>query len=219
VTHQSQLVDSDRTRMDSEDTRRFIYTRTGASHRDFIEFWAPRYHDAHERLYTNNIRGPRTDSTLRDLFYWKEGPQFFNDKWPSMNANFISKRQQASGLPQDISGEDFLMAFPDGGRIYRIFWLHCWHPDRFPIYDQHVHRAMTCIQDGESEELERYSDAKVIESYLTRYIAFHQQYASIKLSFDPTLDGIPTRKADRALFTFGKSLPKSGMPKLRAAGP
>jgi hypothetical protein len=204
--------------METEDSRRFIYVPRGAAHREFIEFWAPRYHDAHEKLYTSNICGPHTDAALRDLFYWKEGPQFFDDKWPSMNSNFVSKRQQASAFPHDVSAEDFLAVFPDGGRIYRIFWLHCWYPDRFPIYDQHVHRAMTYIQDGKPQELEKYTDAKVIESYLTRYIPFHEQYAKIELPFDPTLDGIPTRKADRALFTFGKSLPKSSMPPVGRAG-
>jgi hypothetical protein len=201
--------------MESEDTRRFVYTRAPSSYQEFIEFWAPRYHDAKEHLYTKNIRGPHTDESLRELFLWKEGPQYFKGKWQSMYDNFVSRRAQAAALATDISAKDFLNMFPTGGRIYRIFWLHCWYPDRFPIYDQHVHRAMTFIQDGKPEELEEYTDAKVVESYLTRYIPFHEPYAKVVLPFNSNKDGIPSRKADRALFTFGKSLRTSSMPPLR----
>jgi hypothetical protein len=201
--------------MASQDDRRFVYTRTPASHQEFIEFWAMRYYDANEHLYTQNIRGPHTDNSLRDLFYWKEGPQYFEGKWQGMYDNFVSKRAQAAGLPPDISAKDFLNLFPVGGRIYRIFWLHCWYPNRFPIYDQHVHRAMTFIQEGRAEELEKYSDAKAIDSYVSRYIPFHEPYAMCNLPFDPNKDGIPSRNADRALFTFGKSLRTSSMPPLR----
>jgi hypothetical protein len=94
-------------RLGLSNSRRFIYVPRPASHREFIEFWAPRYYDAREELSTDNIRESHTDDTLRELFFWKEGPQYFNDKLPSINANFASKRQ-ASGLPQDISGANFL---------------------------------------------------------------------------------------------------------------
>jgi hypothetical protein len=202
--------------MDTEDSRRFIYVPQGVPLKEFIEFWAPRYHDAHENLYTSNIRRPHTNETLRDLFYWKEGPQFFKKKWPAINDNFVSRREQAEDLPSTISAQDFLATFPRGGRIYRIFWLHCWFPNRFPIYDQHVHRAMSYIQDGEAEELENYGDDEAVKSYIDRYIPFHQPYAAIRLPFDPRLDGIPSRKADRALFVFGRSLLTSGMPPLKS---
>ena len=32
-----------------------------------------------------------------------------------------------------------------GGAIWRIFWLHVQHTQHFPIYDQHVHRAMAFL--------------------------------------------------------------------------
>lgn len=203
--------------MDTEDDRRFIYVPQGVSHKEFIEFWAPRYYDAHESLYTTSILGPHTDQTLRDLFYWKEGAQFFKKKWPAMLENFVSRRTEAQALPPTISAEDFLANFSKGGRIYRIFWLHCWFPNRFPIYDQHVHRAMTYIQTGEGEELTELRDEEAIKSYIEKYIPFHQQYAAIELPFDECRDGIPSRKADRALFVFGRSLLTSGMPPLKNA--
>ena len=31
----------------------------------------------------------------------------------------------------------FLTKFPDGGRIYRIFWMHCWHPDNPDLLHLH----------------------------------------------------------------------------------
>lgn len=204
--------------MDTEDNRRFVYIRQAATHREFVEFWAPRYYDAHEDRYTRNIRGPHTEETLRELFLWKEGDQFFASKLKSLNENFISKREKAAKLPPDISPKQFLeQEFPNGGRIYRIFWLHCWYPDRFPIYDQHVHRAMIYIQDGRLDELEKYKDQEVIEFYLSRYLSFHEPFAKVEVPFDPSLDGVRSRKADRALFTFGKCLPTSSLPRLRSS--
>jgi hypothetical protein len=205
--------------MTSEYVRRFVYKRKGSSERDFIEFWAPRYYDPHEERYTENIRGPHTDASFRQLFLWKEGDKYLglsSEKWKALVANFVSKRGAAAQLPASISAKDFLeKEFPTGGAIYRIFWLHCWYPDRFPIYDQHVHRAMTYIQDGKPDELGKYSEKKVIELYINRYMRFHQPYAKARLTFDSRLDGVRSRKADRALFTFGKCLPTSSLPLLK----
>jgi hypothetical protein len=203
--------------MDAEIDRRFIYTRQSAPHREFVVFWASRYYDPREDRYARNIRGPHTEETLRELFRWKIGDRFFKHKWRALSANFISKMERAAHLPPDISPEDFLQKeFPIGGGVYRIFWLHCWYPARFPIYDQHVHRAMTYISDGKLDELERYSEQKVIALYLDHYVPFHEPFAKVEVPFDPKLDGVRGRKADRALFTFGQCLLTQSLPSLRS---
>ena len=81
--------------------------------------------------------------------------------------------------------------------------MHCWYPDRFPIYDQHVHRAMSYIQDGTLDKLEKHRDQDVIKLYLDRYMPFFEEFGKIDVPFDPKLDGIRSRKADRALSSFG----------------
>ena len=195
-------------RMDTEQKRFLLYTIRPAPLHDFIEFWAARYRDENEGLYTSNINrsidGQHTEETLTELFKWKLGVHFYAPKvQSSLKQNFLSQIEKARGLPPDVSAEDFLLKhFPNGGAISQIFWLHCWHPNRFPIFDQHVHRAMRFISEGKREELEA---GKVIEHYLRDYLPFFEPFksAAVNLVFSEAHDGIRGRKADRALLMFG----------------
>jgi hypothetical protein len=195
--------------MQPVENRVFVCTRRTASPREFVEFWERAYRDENEPLYTQNIRGPHTEETLLHLFHWKMGSVYFKTEkmLRSVRENFISQAERARGLPQNISAKEFLEAFPNGGPIYRIFWLHCWYPERFPIYDQHVHRGMVFIREGQLEELDL-ENRKTIDSYLGQYLPFYEPFATASkdLAFDEERDGIRTRKADRALWTFGEFL-------------
>jgi len=203
----------------SEYIRRFVYKSKGSTLREFIEFWEPRYFAANENLYTKNIRKAQTDESLRQLFLWKGEARYLKEStalWKSIVKNFVSQRSRVANLPANISAKDFLETeFSTGGAIYRIFWLHCWYPNRFPIYDQHVHRAMTFIVDGQPDELDKHNDSRKIALYLECYIPFYKPYAKIAVPFDAIRDGVRSRKADRALFTFGKCLPTSSLPPLK----
>jgi hypothetical protein len=72
----------------------------------------------------------------------------------------------------DESPSELLARFREGGVIWRIFWLHCWQPERFPIYDQHVHRAMRFLQTGKPDEIPL-READKIRAYLSDYMPFH----------------------------------------------
>ena len=106
-------------------------------------------------------------------------------------------------MPKDTSAETFLAQFATGGVIWRIFWLHCWQPDRFPIYDQHVHRAMMLIEDREPDDLAAKDDKRKIRLYLDRYLPFHRRFA-----------GSDQRSVDRALWAFGKFIKAWRLPTL-----
>jgi hypothetical protein len=178
-------------------------TARPATFREFVEFWAAKYDVPYDPPYVESICGPHTEETFRKLWLWKVGREgMFEYKWEtSLFPNFVSSLEKAAGLPPDA--KTFLAKFPNGGRIYRIFWMHCWYPDRFPIYDQHVHRAMSYIQGGTLDKLEKHGDQDVIKLYLDRYMPFFEEFAKIDVPFDPKLDGIRSRKADRALSSFG----------------
>lgn len=200
--------------MDAEQGRLVIYTPCHAPLLEFVRFWEKRYFEGSDRvyttekLYTTNINRPHHSvETLTELFKWKFGVFFFALKIrTALEHNFLSNTDKARELPPDVSAEDFLQKrFPNGGAISRIFWLHCWHPNDFPIYDQHVHRAMVFIRDGRVDELNNYTDDEKIKRYLQCYVPFFKQFA-VGLPFDPELDGVPGRKADRALVTFGSRL-------------
>lgn len=173
---------------------------------DSVEFWARKYKDPNEHFYIKFVNGPHTDESLDRLFYWKIGARFYGSAIVSVNRNFISKRELLGALPDDISAEDFLARFSTGGSIYRIFWLHCCYPNKFPIYDQHVHRSMAHLKTGSTNELEDYSPRQIIDMYLGEYLPFYATFSSLNFRFEPARDGVRGRKADRALWWFGKCL-------------
>jgi hypothetical protein len=191
----------------------FIYTPSApTSLRHFVEFWAERYRWPNDDLYAQNIAPPYTAEKLGQLFKWKIGDKLFASKLPLLKECFINRRAEAEKLvmqlasykPREVARR-FLGQFKDGGAIYRIFWLHCWDT-RFPIYDQHVHRAMTFIKNnGQTEELGKYSHEEKVQLYLDRYLSFFDEFRG--------LDG---RKVDQALWRFGKSLQDSSLPPLRS---
>lgn len=191
----------------------FIYTPSPPdSLRQFVEFWAERYHDPHELLYTGNINGPHTADGLAALFRWKIGNKLFSNKLPLLKRCFIDRLGEAGPLLKGLGGQAhreiacrFLNHFKDGGAIWRIFWLHCWD-DNFPIYDQHVHRAMTFIKDnGKKEELGKFNHSKKVQLYLDRYLSFFDEFPQME-----------DRKVNKAQWRFGKSLLDRSLPRVRS---
>lgn len=190
----------------------FVYAPTPpTSLRQFVEFWAARYHWANDSLYTKNIHGPHTRNSLAELFKWKIGNMLFANKLPLVRRCFIDRRAEAAKLVKKFVGCEprefarrFLDQFKDGGAIWRIFWLHCWNP-RLPIYDQHVHRAMTFVIDnGAMEELPKLKATQQVQLYLDRFLPFFDEFHE--------MDG---REVDKALWRFGKSLKDRSLPALK----
>ena len=164
-----------------------------ASPGEFVDFWSALYEDPREDLYAKSIKRPLTPKRVGPLFIWKNGGKLSKPKQRSVEHNFIARLDELHDLPKDTPAETFLARFATGGVIWRIFWLHCWQPDRFPIYDQHVHRAMMLIEDREPDELSAKDDRRKIRLYLDRYLTFHRRFA-----------GSDQRSVDRALWAFGK---------------
>ncbi len=159
---------------------------------DFVAFWQPRYSYS-DRTYRENI-SLRTPESLLALFQWKIGAWLYESNKEHVNKCFISRIDEWKSLPPDTGAAEFLeQIFKTGVPIWRIFWLHCWN-QRFPIYDQHVHRAMVYVQTGKIEELPE-TDAPKIDSYLEAYLPFYDEHFK-------EID-VP-RRADQALWAFGK---------------
>jgi hypothetical protein len=131
---------------------------------------------------------------LKALFRWKIGPRFFEHHWPEVERLFVARLDEALGLPQDVSAEQVLELFGEGGVVYRIFWLHCLRPTRFPIYDQHVHRAMNLIEGDRHRELNTHTQKAQVRLYTERYLPFWSRH----------FNGLDARSVDQALWAFGK---------------
>jgi len=159
----------------------------------FVEEWSHRYVDPRERLYEANIGRALTPDRARRLFVWKNGGPLSSAKQGSVEANYIRRLPELGRLPTEMTPTEFLRIF-SGGAIWRIFWLHCWRPERYPIYDQHVHRSMEYITSGRQREIPERQEA-IITSYVERYLPFWEK-----------LPSLPNRAVDKALWTFGKFL-------------
>lgn len=171
----------------------FAYKPIPANRQQFVEFWSRWYDDAEEKLYIENIGKDLTDEQrVFDLYKWKNGTPLSASKRAAVQRNFIDRSKGMEPLPNNYSAQDFLARFDTGGAIWRIFWLHCCQPYRFPIYDQHVHRAMAFIEAGADEEVPKYG-RQTIEAYTSRYLPFHAMFS-----------GIDGRSVDKALWAFGK---------------
>src|SRR5438874_5886980 len=170
----------------------FVYRAIKVPALKFVEFWAEQYRYPEEKLYTDNIQSPHTCETLRNLFKWKIEPRFRTRHLRLVEKNFISRLEEARQRAPATDAADFLRLFSAGGAVYRIFWMHCWEPKRFPIYDQHVHRAMNFIVGEKHKELSKFQPEEVVKLYLSRYLPFWGSFADF--------DG---RKVDKAMWAFG----------------
>lgn len=165
----------------------------GATNEAFVEYWSDRYVDPHEELYAANIGGVLTADCVNSLFEWKNGGTLSRAKSASIEKHYIRRLPELAGLPQSTTAEEFLGLF-GGGPIWRIFALHCWRPDRYPIYDQHVHRSMEYILAQRTREIPGRAK-EILASYCKRYLPFWG-----------TFPMRPNRLVDKALWTFGKFL-------------
>ena len=176
-----------------------IYEPVSADAKAFIEFWSARYTGDDDDFYEANVGQELTEARILNWFEWKNGTPLSGPKRSSVLRNFVARRDELASL-QDETSVQLLAYFSEGGVIWRIFWLHCWQPKRFPIYDQHVHRAMRFIETGVREEIPG-KDQDKIRTYVEQYMPFHARF-----------DGLPHRAVDKALWAFGKFISENNFP-------
>jgi hypothetical protein len=178
-----------------------IYKPCRSDMKGFVKFWSRQYKWIVEAaIYDDNIGLELTEGRIWDLFRWKNGGSLSKLKEKTVRQNFVKRKAELKGPPKKQKIEDLLDRFSEGGAIWRIFWLHCWQPKRFPISDQHVHRAMTFIKTGACEEIPSTNQRKV-NAYCQEYLPFHAKFKSVDC-----------RSVDKALWAFGRYLKKPDFP-------
>jgi hypothetical protein len=155
----------------------------------FLTHWSSRYSYPDDHKYTNNIRKPLTENSLKELFEWKNGTGsvIADSKLKSIMENYSLA---FSGDKRDR----YLNHKRPGGAVWNIFFLHCLEPDAWPLFDQHTFRAMHFMQTGNIVEIGS-TDKRRYEAYESRYIPFVRD-----------IETPEPRAVDMALFTFGKFL-------------
>lgn len=171
---------------------KLLKTLTTDNKIEFIDHWSKLYNYDKEELYDNNICKKLNKISLFELFEWKNGGTISKKKQGSITTNYIPFMNNIP-LNQDIVKiKNFIEN--SGGAIWSIFFIHIHYPNIYPIYDQHVHRAMAFISKMNGLEIPTKNHDK-IELYFNSYIPFYN-------SFKP----INNRLIDKGLWAFGKFL-------------
>ncbi len=167
---------------------------------EFIDHWSGKYHYAHEHKYDTNIAKDLTQDkdALMKMFKWKNGRKLSPAKRKGVREKieWLETVQSRERSRICEAAESKYLHEKSGGAIWNIFFLHCLDPKKWPIYDQHAYRAMIYLEAGRVCENER-NDSEKYRNYTEKYIPFLKQ---------PEFLNFELRKADKALFTFGKFL-------------
>jgi hypothetical protein len=128
------------------------------SSQEFVRFWEQCYSGYDEDFYQRNIGQPLTEERIANWFKWKNGTPLATKKLKTIQRYSSPEERIAFNATSDAL-EEFLNR--PGGAIWRIFWLHLQHPQQFPIYDRHAHRAMAFLLGWRSLEIPAGNPAKV----------------------------------------------------------
>lgn len=146
--------------------RYYILKKQEAATADFVEFWAEWYNDKYERTYRQCIGQPLTPESVRVLLAWKAmsitRKAIVAGEHPFVEAligDLNHFRSIQLNTPEDA--DKFLTTELKGkGMIWKIFTLHILNPDKYPIFDQHVYRAMVYLKTGVIKEIPKSNEEK-----------------------------------------------------------
>lgn len=171
----------------------------------FVKFWASKYrYDAGEYKYEEIDKRPLKPDSIRRLFAWKamriKRKAIMAGRHSFVEA-VIENFDDFCSLPLNTSenANNFLTdnLKAQSGMIWKIFTLHIMYPNRFPIFDQNVYRAMHYLQTGTIKEIPSKNTDKQ-SSYINEYMPFYKELEEH--------EDCRGRKLDKALFVFGQYL-------------
>ena len=170
--------------------------RQSASLETFISFWSKLYVYDNAVLYERIHNTTLSEDDLKDLYKWKNGMKLSQAKEKSLNTKIISKIDIVNNLraASNFDLEYFLKEFKQVSVVWKVFLLHILKPNRFPIYDQHVHRAYRFINNQSSNGIK----ASMNESVKLKFY-FEEYYPFVRESKITDL-----KKMDEAFFAFGQ---------------
>jgi len=166
---------------------------------EFVRFWSELYSYKNEPLYANNIASKKfRKNEVRDLFVWKNGMKLSHLKEKSLESKILNKIDKINDFKtvEDFDLNKFRVYFDNVSSVWKIFLLHIINPNKFPIYDQHVHRAYNYLKEENWQGVSSKISPKIKESF------YFNEYLSFILD-----NGIKDlKKFDEAMFSFGQFL-------------
>lgn len=166
----------------------------------FISQWSAFYSYKLEYLYDSSITKRQfEEADIQGLFKWKNGMNLSQGKQNSLDKKVLNRLMTINSLKdnRDVDVEAFREKFRDLSAVWKLFLLHTLKPNRYPIYDQHIHRAFHYLHGLNWQSINNVSlkDREKENFYFDHYLPF---FSSLK--------DVQPKKLDEALFCFGRFL-------------
>lgn len=167
---------------------------------NFIASWSILYSYSNEAIYKKAIsKEVLSINDIQNLYVWKNGMKLSELKQKSLDDKIKSKRSIINKFKSNdkIDTECFKKEFKNLSAVWKIFLLHIINPNKYPIYDQHIHRTFLFIHKEDYTNISNTSitDKNKEKFYFDRYLPFIEAN-NIK----------DLKKLDEAFFAFGQFL-------------
>lgn len=165
----------------------------------FVTYWSKLYFyklsEKYDTRISNKIYSP---NDLKEFYIWKNGMILSKLKLKSFEDKILSKIEIINNFKLDVNFniEEYLKEFKNVKFVWKIFLLHLIKPDKYPIYDQHIHRAYLYINKLNWINIsEKIKDEEKSIFYFDSYLPFIEKEVKLKI-----------KNIDEAMYTFGKFL-------------
>ena len=190
-----------------EDIEIPILSRSSAEDfEQFIKFWSNLYDYPNMEDYTLNIKYAQGEKYKEDniwkLYRWRGRYSKSESKELTVKDKIIDRIDEINKLKsqKDIDLDQFFEQFDEISAVWAIFLLHILKPLKYPLYDQHIHRAFNYMHKMQYKCISNHlSDSAKIRFYKKYYLPF----------IHAMMDKYPTlsvKQIDNGLFAFGRLL-------------
>jgi hypothetical protein len=165
---------------------------------EFIESWRSLYDYANAHLYQPVHNDILNGDDLKQLYVWKNNMPLSAKKETAFNTKIQPRLNEINELKKSdsVDLDKFFESFKPISTVWKIFLLHIIKPKKFPIYDQHVHRAYLFIHRRDFSGIDSsLSNRAKLHFYRTEYLPWVRSQNAKDL-----------KQLDEALFAFGQFL-------------
>lgn len=166
----------------------------------FINSWSKQYAYSNESTYHNSISKKEfTTTDIQNLYVWKNGMRLSEPKQKSLDIKIKDKLSLINNFKSknEMDLQAFKKEFKNVSAVWKIFLLHIINPNKYPIYDQHIHRTFLFIHKEDYNNISNTSitDKNKEKFYFDRYLPFIEANNIKDLKI-----------LDEAFFAFGQFL-------------
>lgn len=167
--------------------------------KEFVAFWKQFYDYRNESNYQKHINKKEfSAANVLELYIWKNSMPLSNKKKDSIQQKIIANLNLINQYKKikKIDTNEFRDNFKTVKAVWHIFLLHIIKPNKFPIYDQNIHRAFNYLNNKDWKSINnKISDSAKLDFYFNTYLHFVEKSKFHDL-----------KALDEAFFAFGQFL-------------